>query len=102
MVATWGAAATALRLIVIVKVMIIEIVGGLFGCLSTGGGKEKLMVMVTVMVMMMRVVMVVMVMMMMVGWLVGRLSGVGRGAKSPILYITTPDQPLHGGFTGSR
>ena len=28
-----------------------------------------------------------------VGWLVGRLSGVGRGAKSPFLYITTPDRP---------
>ena len=51
--------------------------------------------------MMMVMVMVVMVMMMMVGWLVGRLSGVGRGAKSPILYITTPDQPPHGGVTGS-
>ena len=27
------------------------------------------------------------------GWLVGRLSGVGRGAKSPFLYIKTPDRP---------
>ena len=66
MVATWGAAATALRLIVIVKVMMIEIIDGLFGCLSKGGGEEKLMVMVTVMVMMM-VMVVLMVMMMIVG-----------------------------------
>ena len=72
MVATWGAAATALRLIVIVKVMIIEIVGGLFGCLSRGGGEEKLMVMVMVMMM---VMVVLMVMMMIVGWLVGCLVG---------------------------
>ena len=70
MVATWGAAATALRLIVIVKVMIIEIVGGLFGCLSRGGGEEKLMVMVMVMMMV-----VLMVMMMIVGWLVVWLVG---------------------------
>ena len=27
--------------------------------------------------------------------------GLRGGAKSPILYITTPDHPLHGGFTGS-
>ena len=55
-----------------------------------------MMMMVMVMVMMM---MMVVVMMMVVGWLVGWLfgwwvvSGVGRGAKSPILYIQTPDRP---------
>ena len=35
------------------------------------------------------------------GWVGGSGAGVGEGRTFPILYITTPDQPPHGGVTGN-
>ena len=40
------------------------------------------------------VIILIIVIIVIIGWLVGWLSGVGGGeAKSPILYISTPDRP---------